>query len=62
MSQDTKMGRGGTGRSVGIWGSLPMAGALTAATNGRSPSFPLLALPRARQPAGDGIRMQLPWK
>lgn len=29
---------------------------------GISLSFPLLALTGARQPAGDGIRMQLPWK
>lgn len=67
VSQGTKIGRSRVGYSVGIWGGLPMVWGTDSPQmlflmGGLSPSFSLLALPRARQPAGDGIRMQLPWK
>lgn len=66
VSQGSKMGRSRAGRSVWIPGSLPMAETPTlpvAAPNRRSLSLlPFTGTARAKQPAGDGIRMQLPWK
>lgn len=63
MSQGTKVGRAGQNVLEGFGVAYPSQGhRLPLLMGGLSPSFSLLALPGARQPAGDGISLQLPWK